>query len=124
MDFIEQEVDLGGFVFGAGYGLHVVDDVAGHGIYLVKALKIIGCEFASPLAADVEAILTGDFLGEVVWGFADVIAVGAGAVDLPVQARFAGLILEYGFGEGAAADIAKADHEYFHGGKGTGIAGY
>ena len=38
-------------------------------------------------------------------GFADMVAVGAGAVDLPVEAGGAGLVMEDGFGEGAATDI-------------------
>ena len=38
------------------------------------------------------------------------IPVGAGAVDLPVEACGAGFFAEDAFGEGAAADVAETDH--------------
>ena len=55
-------------------------------------------------------------------GFAGMIPVGAGAVDLPVEACGAGFFAEDAFGEGAPANIAEADHQYSfgrHGREGT-----
>ena len=50
-------------------------------------------------------------------GFAGVIAVGAGAVDFPVETCGKGLLLKYAFRQWAAADVAKTDEENFHGGQ-------
>ena len=55
--------------------------------------------------------------------FADVVAVGSGAVDGPAQAGGRGFFLQDAFCQWAAADIAEADHEkggrfFIHGRKG------
>ena len=129
MDLVHQEFDFGGVKFGTGYAAHIVYDVAGHGVYFVKALKVSGREAAGTLTADVEAVVAGYFLREVMGGFADVVAVGAGAVDGPVEAGGAGFFFEDAFRQGAAADVAEADHEkggrgrFFHGREGTESGG-
>ncbi len=102
---VEEEFDFSGVELAAGDLTHIVYDIARHGINLIKALKISGCEFTSPLMADVKAMLEGDFLGKAVRGFADMVTVGARAVDLPIKACCAGLLVEDGLGKGAAADI-------------------
>jgi hypothetical protein len=62
------------------------------------------------LVADVEAVLEGHFLREVMGGFAGVVAVGAGGCYFPVQACGPGFLLQDALGEGAAADIPQANH--------------
>ena len=110
VDFVEEEVDFGGLELAAGDSAHVVDDVAGHGINLIKALKISGSKPAGALIADIDAMLAGDFQGQGVGGFTNVVAVGTGAFHDPIEACGTGFFLKDAFGEGAPADIAKANH--------------
>jgi hypothetical protein len=110
VDFVHEQVDFGVVVLAAGDAAHIVNDVACHGVNLIKALEISGSKATGALAADVDAVEVRNFLGEGVGGFAGVIAVGAGAIDLPVEACGKGFFAEDAFGEGAAADIAEADH--------------
>ena len=110
VDFIHEEVDLFRIELPAGNAADVVDHVASQGVDLIKALKISGCELAGPLVADVEAVMASDFLRQAMGGFAGVVAVGAGGCDFPVQACGPGFLPEDAFGEGAAADIAQANH--------------
>ncbi len=105
MDFVHEEVDFFLIKLPASDPADVVDHVAGQGVDFIKTLKVSGYELAGPLLTDVESVVTGYFLRQVMGGFADVVAVGAGAVDLPVEAGGAGLFLEDGFGEGAATDV-------------------
>jgi hypothetical protein len=74
-------------------------------------LKISSSKPAGALAADVDAVVAGDFLGQVMGGFAVVVAVGAGAFDGPVEAGGPGFLLQDAFRQRAAADVAEADHE-------------
>jgi hypothetical protein len=73
-------------------------------------LKISGCELTGPLAADIESVMAGDFLREVMGGFTGVVAVGAGGCYFPVQACGPGFLLQNALGEGTAADIPQANH--------------
>jgi len=129
VDFIHEQVDFFGIPEGTeGYGrggarddaqtksmlagdaADVVDHVACEGVDLIKALKISGCELAGSLVADVEAVMASDFLRQAMRGFADVVAVGTGGVYFPVQACGPGFLPKDALGEGAAADIAQANH--------------
>jgi hypothetical protein len=111
MYFVEQKVDFGWLEGAAGDAAHVIYDIVGHGINLIEVLKIGSGEATGALAADVDAMLAGDFLGKGVRGFAGMVAVGAGAVHDPVQAGCPGFVPEDAFGEGAAADVAEANHQ-------------
>ena len=111
VDFVQEKVDPGRIELAAGDAAHIVDDVAGHGVYFVKTLKISRGKAAGALAADVDAVIAGDFLRKGVGGLAGVVAVGAGAVDLPIQAGGDRLTAENAFGEGAAADISETNHQ-------------
>jgi hypothetical protein len=95
VDFVHQQVDFGSFELAAGNTAHVVDDVAGHRVDLIKPLKISGGKPAGALIADIDAMLACDFQGQVMGGLA---ACGAG------------LFLKDAFREGAPADIAKANY--------------
>ena len=110
VDFIHEEVDLFRIELLAGDAADVVDYVACQGVDLIKALKISGCELAGPLVADVEAVMTSDFLRQAMGGFTDMVAVGAGGIYFPVQACGPGFLPEDALGEGAAADIAQTNH--------------
>lgn len=43
-----------------------------------------------------------------------VITIGSGTVDRPVQTRQLGLVLQDSFCQRTSADVAEADHQYFH----------
>ncbi len=110
MDFVHEQFHLGGIELAAGDATHVVDDVPGHGVNLIKVLKISCGKATGALAADVDAVVASDFLGKGVGGFAGVIAVCSRAIDFPIEACGAGFFAEDAFGEGATANIAQANH--------------
>jgi len=115
VELIEQELYFLVVVFIAGYPLHFGYHIGGHGIYYVELLQVGSDKLPGPLFADINTVQPGYFLRQVVGGFADVVAIGAGAVYLPVEPRIAGLLLQYSLGEGASANIAEAYHQDFHG---------
>lgn len=95
----------------SGDAAYFVYDIASHGIYFVIVLEISGCESASALFADIDAVEAGYFLGQGMGGLAGMKAVGAGAVDLPGEAFGLSLVLKDAFGQGAAADVSETDHQ-------------
>ena len=110
VDFVHEEVDFGRIELATGDAAHLVDDVSSHGVDLVKPLKISSGKAAGALVADVDTVVARDLNRQRMRGFADMVAVGSGAVNFPVEACGAGFVTEDAFGEGAAADIAEADH--------------
>jgi len=111
VDFVHEEVDFCPVELAAGDAAHFVNHIFSHRVYLIKSLKISSGEPAGALSADVDIVVERDFNGKGMGGFAGMIAVGAGAVDLPVEACSAGFVAEDAFGEGTAADVAEADQE-------------
>ena len=120
VELIQQEASPCGVIGLAGDPLHIVQYVSGHSIYMVKALEVIGYELAGLLLADVDAMEAGHFLRQLMGHLSGMVAVGAGAVDFPVETGLPGFVLQDPFCEGAAADIAQTNHENgIHGRKST-----
>jgi len=110
VDFVHEQLDLRWIELAPGDATHVIDDVAGHGVNFIKVLKISGGKATGALVPDVDAVVARDFLGKGVGGFAVVVPVGAGAIDFPVETGCAGFFAKDTFGEGATANIPKANH--------------